>query len=94
MPHLRAPLTAPVVPNVHRSAVRRWLFLAAALVVVASIGVIVWQSWDSRRDGSTTDSAQRRQLPLPQDNPASSAVASAGAYFASLGHGQRLAHRP
>ncbi|MDA4109729.1 serine/threonine-protein kinase PknH/PknJ [Mycolicibacterium holsaticum] len=70
----RRALTAPVVPIVRRGVVRRWLLPLGALVLVATIGVIVWHPWDSRRDESTTDSGAGSATTAPADNPTSSAV--------------------
>nr|WP_308289992.1 sensor domain-containing protein [Mycolicibacterium sp. PAM1] len=87
-------LTAPAVPNAHGSAVRRWLFLAVALVVVAFIGVVVWHSWESPRDRSTTDSGATSEPAAPQDNSASSAVPPEGPTLPATALGSVLLTAP
>lgn len=72
------PPAAPSPTGGQRSSVRKWLpwAVAAALAVLASVGVLAWRPWDSRPDEQMPDTPPESKTMTAQANPTSSAPTS------------------
>lgn len=73
------PPTVPAPPAGKSSSARRWLPLgaAAALVMSALVGALVWRPWHSQQDGLTPTAGATSETIVAQGSPTSSAHVTA-----------------